>query len=160
MKPKFNLMDLIIVLVVLAVIGAGGFMLSKNLPGQDAGDTGSRKVKVEYQLEVTDKREAYTTLAKPGDSVTIGDKEKLPAVVKDVEVQPYSKVGFDGLNGGAAWNEVPDRYTVVYTLESDAVDSDKSVAVNGTAVRVGSATTIKGNGYAGYGYILTVKVAE
>ncbi|MEG1441205.1 MAG: DUF4330 family protein [Oscillospiraceae bacterium] len=158
MKPKFNIVDLIIILVCVAIVAVCVFVLPSR--GSNAEKTGTRDIKAEYVVEVNNKEEAYTKLGKVGDVVSVGDKEKLPAVIKKIEVKPYRRVGYDTIKGEAMWNEVPEKFTVLYTLESDAVDSEKSIAVNDTAIRVGEATTVKGKGYAGYGYILSVKESK
>lgn len=160
MKPKFNWMDFVILIVCVAVLGGGIWMLRSMTAGDGGGATAAGNVKVTYKIEVNNKVESYTTLAKPGDSVTVGDKEKLAAVVKDIEVKPYERVGYNTLDGSAAWEEVPERYTVIYTLESDGTDTESAVTVNNTALRVGGATTVNGKGYAGYGYIISVETSE
>lgn len=156
MKAKFNIIDALIILLIIAV-GAAGYLF---LNGRSEVVSNDKNVKIRYNIELSEKGEYMTDLFKEGDRVTVGEKEKLPAVIVGAEVKPAVQSSFDEVNGRYINAEIPEKYDIVLTLESDATDSAGQVSVAGSAVRVGSSTMVKGRNFAGNGYITDLKIEE
>lgn len=160
-KPRFNSIDLIIILVVAAVIAAGIYMLAPKKGGSTEGAAaGNRNVKATIQIELM-KKEAYLTeLPKVGDSVTIGVKEKMPAVVTKVESKPAEEISYDLNVGTASWQEIPNMYDIYITMEADAVETQKDIEINGSAIRIGDSDAVRSKGWAGHGFITQLEISE
>ncbi len=156
MKAKFNVIDVVIILLVIA-IGAGGYMF---LSGRSESAASTKNVKVRYCVELTMKEAYATELFHEGDTVSVGEKEKLPATVVGVEVSNARQSTFDTLSGEYLITEVPGRYDIAIWLESEGTESDGQVSVDGTAVRVGLTELVKGREGAGYGYIIDMSTEE
>lgn len=153
MRFKFNVMDVIIVLVLLAAVGAGVLLLGG---GSHEGSSETRTI--ELQVELAKQEEAFTKLPKVGDKADIGVKEKMNVTVTKVEVKPAMTTGEDILSGTCPLVEIPERYDVLITLEGEGVETDASVKLNGVAARVGDEAVIKSKNWAGVGIFLGVEV--
>lgn len=161
-KPRFNSIDLIIILVIAAVIAAAIYMLMprKAASTDEAAAVGSKNVKATIQVEFT-KKEAYLTeLPKAGDSVTIGVKEKMPAVVTKVEAVPAEDISYDLRVGSASWQTIPNKYDIYVTMEADAVETQGEVKINGSAIRIGDDDAVRAKGWAGHGFITQLDVSD
>ncbi len=153
MRFKFNVMDIIIVLILLAVIGAGVLLLG------GGAETGSAETKtIQLQVELAKQEEAFTKLPKVGDKAAIGVKEKMEVTVTNVEVKPATTTSEDALNGTRPLVEIPERYDVLITLEGEGVETDAAVKLNDVAARVGDEAVIKSKNWAGVGIFLGVEV--
>lgn len=152
MKAKWNWMDTLLVLLVVAVLAAGVWFFVGRGGGREA--TEDRTVSV--MIELTKKDEAFTKLPQVGDSVSLGVKEKMPATVTKVEVLPAVSQGKDILNGRFTDEPIPGLYTVRVTAEGKGTETASAVEINGNALRVGAEMAIKSKNWAGYGFILSV----
>lgn len=157
MKKKFNSIDFIIILFVVAALAVGGYML---LSKKDSTQVGDRNVKATIQIEFM-KKEAYLAeIPKVGDDVTIGVKEKMPAKVVTVDVKPAEAVSYDLLNGSASWQEIPNMYDIYVTMEADAVETKKQININGSPIRVGDNDAVRSMGWAGFGFVTQLDISE
>lgn len=147
-------MDTLLVLLLVAVIGAGVWLLT----GRDASTTQTKTVSV--MIELTRQSEAFTQLPKVGDTVSLGVKEKMPATVTKVDVLPAFMQGKDIINGRYTEEPVPGLYNVQITVEGSGTESAGTVEINGNALRVGAESAIKSKEWAGYGFILAVDTKE
>lgn len=159
MKVKFNVIDALIVLLILAVAAVGIYMLADRGYKDAAGQTG-KAVYVDMMLELSARDEAFTQIPKVGDAVSVGEKEKMEAVVTRVESVPAQSFGYDILKGGAAMNEVPGKFDVRIYMRAEGTESNKSVEVNKTAIHVGEQFAAFGKDWAGFGTMLAVDTQE
>lgn len=159
MKAKFNVMDALIILLVLAVAAFGIYMLADRGNKDAAGQTG-KPVYVDMMLELSAKDESFTKIPKAGDAVSVGEKEKMDAVVTKVESVPAVSFGYDILNGKAAMKEVPGKYDVRIYMRAEGTESNKSVSVNNTPLHVGEQFAVFGKEWAGFGTMLEVNTAD
>ena len=95
MKAKFNVVDAVIILLILAV-GAAGFLFLGNR--SQTVSTG-KNVKIFYDVEITDREEYLIDRFAEGEKVSIGEKEKIPATIVKKEVRPATKSSFDEVSG-------------------------------------------------------------
>ncbi len=156
MKAKFNLMDGLIVLVLLAVLALGGIFLG----GKGQQNNRSQNATVSVMVEFTDKDKAFSELPQVGDVVMVGEKEKMKTTVTKVEALPAKTLGYDVVNGAAVEADVPGRYDVLVTLEGSGVETAEVVKIDGNAVRVGQKAVAKSKNWAGNGYILAVDTVQ
>ena len=154
MKVKFNVMDGIIILILLAVIGGAAMFLFGGGSGSGPAETGT----VQLLVEIPKQEEAFTKLPKVGDRVDVGVKEKMDVTVTKVEVKPAVTSGEDIIDGKRPLVEIPERYDVWITLEGEGVESDATVEINGVAARVGDEAVVKSKNWAGVGVFLDVDV--
>ncbi len=161
MKAKFNIMDLLIILAVVLVIAAAGyFFISSTAADTDAEKASGQNVKATVEVEFAKEDEFLTELPQVGDSVTIGVKEKMPAVVTDVHYENAKITAFDVVQGSASTEEIPGQYDVYVVMEADAVDGKDAVTINNSPIRVGDATAVRTRNWASYGYVTRLEISE
>lgn len=147
---KINFFDIIIVLVVL-ILGAGFYVYTHK---EKALET----TKLRYTFELTDNPTGFTTLINVGDDITDNVKNYYMGKVVSVEAVPCTKITNDYTNSKIVESTVPDRENAIITVEADVTESTSDFKVNGNyVVKAGKEVSVKGNGYAGVGYILTVE---
>ena len=75
-----------------------------------------------------------------------------------VEAEPHKAVFADYKNGKYSEGEISELETVIITLEADVSETDSALIVDGNyVVRAGKEIAVKGQGYAGKGYIVSVE---
>ncbi len=153
MKRKFNWIDGLIVLVILAVLAAGALFLA----GRNQSGNAEEAKTVEMVVELKSVDETFTKIPKIGDVVMVGVKEKMSTTVTKIEPTPAKTVGYDVVNGWAGEVELPGRYDLLITLEGEGTETHETVEVNGVAARVGAEAIVKSKNWAGHGYFLAVE---
>ena len=148
-RYKFNLFDIVVIVVILAV----AFLGYKYLNRESVAETH----KIQYTFELTDNPEGFGENIKIGDRITDNVKNYYMGQVVDVKIEPCKKLINDTEIGMVREAVVPGRETAIVTVEADVTESASDLKVNGYyTVKVGLEVAVKGNGYAGRGYILNV----
>lgn len=156
MKAKWNAMDTLLVLMLAAILAAGGWFFL----GRGDTKTAAENKTVEVMVELTQQSEEFTKLPKVGDTAVLGEKEKMPATVTKVDILPAYKQGKDILSGRYTDQPIPELYNVQITVCGEGTESDSQVAINGTAIRTGEPMAIKSKDWAGFGFVLAVDAKE
>lgn len=139
---KFNVIDIIIVVALVAAVCAG-FILTG---GSDGADGATKLI----TLEIPEKREGFS------ENVVIGDKaiDKVEknelGVVTAVEVKPCEKNSYDRDNGGIVKTAIPMRENIYVTIETDA----------DTEIEVGKSLSVITKHFSGAGYVVGVEYFE
>ena len=157
-KIKFNGMDVFIIIVVIAVAAAAIYLLFGR--GDGGGVSASKNVEVTTVVELNAKDEDFTKLIKIGDPVLIGEKEKMRTNVTDMKIIPARTTGYDILDGRVLNSEVPNEYDVQITLVGEGTETDKSIEMNGTPIKVGHGVALNSKGWTGYGYVIGLDTAD
>ncbi len=161
MKAKFNIMDFLIILaVVLVVAAAGYFFISSTAADTDAEKASGQSVTATVEVEFAREDKFLTELPQVGDNVTIGVKEKMPAVVTNVRYENARVTAYDLEQGSASIQEIPDQYDVYVEMEADAVDGKDAVTISDSPIRVGDATAVRTRNWASYGYVTRLEISE
>lgn len=160
-KPKFNFIDGLIVLLVV-LIAAGGVFYS--VRRSKSSDSAVSEITVEYKMELLEREQPivdqFLAAQDRHDTVWVGEKERAEAEIVSVEVKPARKLTVDEVNGTASWAENPELSDITVTLRSTGTESDTDIKAGNTAIHVGEETSVKGKGYAGYGFITDMKIAD
>ncbi len=156
-KVRFNGMDLFIVIALIVVIAAGAYILFGR--GGQAAVSTAKSAEITVTAELTAQSEEFAEFVKIGDIVMIGEKTKLETTVSAVEVVPAKETGYDILEGRILRSEVPEKYDVRITLTGVGSETDSSVEINGTAIRVGEKTVFSSKSWAGEGYVIGLETA-
>ncbi len=153
---KFNFLDVIILVVVVAAAIVGIGMLRDASGAAQAGQS----AKVVYTVEDADAPLELVQAVQVGDRVNIGVNGVDSSVVTDVQYRPAEKVVFDSLAGNYVKTELPDKYELQVTCQAEAAVSDMSISAGNTPVRVGAEFSVKGRGYAVIGYVIQSELVE
>ena len=158
MMKKFNLIDVLIVLVVLL----GLAFLANRMTG--TGGFGFRKdttVLARYKIELTGRTAEYRDNAfKVGDTVYLGEKERTRGVVTGIETKDCYRMTLNSVEGRYDWNLVPDRYDVILSIASSAVETEDDIKAEGqTPLHVGEGYVVRGKESAGIGFMIDLWIA-
>ena len=149
-KHKINIFDIVVVIVV-AVIAIAGY---KYLHREKIAETKT----IRYTFEMIDNYEGFSDLIHVGDDITDNVKNYYMGKVVDVKSEPYTKLVNDIETGTVKEAVVPNRERDLVTVEANVTESASDLKVNGYyTVKVGLEVAVKGNGYAGRGYILNIE---
>ena len=149
-KHKINIFDIVVVIVV-AVIAIAGY---KYLHREKIAETKT----IRYTFEMIDNYEGFSDLIHVGDDITDNVKNYYMGKVVDVKSEPYTKLVNDIETGTVKEAVVPNRERDLVTVEANVTESASDLKVNGyDTVKVGLEVAVKGNGYAGRGYILNIE---
>lgn len=149
-KFKINIFDIIIVVLVLAV--AGG------LYAYTHRDTVIETKKLEYVVEINDCAEGFSENIKIGAKITDGLKNYNMGTVTEVSAEPYTVSVANTDEGRFVESEVGGRERVLLTISANVTETDSNYAVDGYyVVKAGKEVFVRGEGFAGEGYIVSVK---
>ncbi len=139
-KKRFNIMDAVIVLAVVAVIAAVILVMGIN-PKTTAGGTKT------VVLEVKEKTEEFCLIPQEGDIILdAATKEEIGKVVGK-RTEEAEIILTSAEEGKAVKSKIPDRYSLYLTLELHT-GLDKA--------KIGKSMYIQGHTYACSGYVVEV----
>lgn len=148
-KFKINFFDIVIVLIVLCV-GVGFYLFTNK-------DTTADTKKLTYVIELNKTTPGLENYIRIGDDLTENTKNYHMGKVVDFEIKPYTRITPDYMSNVFRDSVDPTSNTVLITVEADVTESNSSFAVDGQfIVRAGTEIFVKGEGYAGEGYIVKV----
>ena len=148
-KFKINFFDIVIILIVVCV-GAGVYFFTHKSPAASTK-------KLTYVVELNKTTPGLEDYIRIGDDLTENTKNYNMGKVVDVETVPYSKITPDYENNAYVDSVDPYYSTVLITVEADVTETASSYAVDGQyVVRAGTEVFVKGEGYAGEGYIVKI----
>lgn len=136
-KVKFNIMDALILLTVLAVIAVllYVFVFSETDDGL-AGNTDTYELT--YVVEVVNLREEFAELVAPGTPVIDSSKKMPIGTVTAVEVLPYQHMATNYTDGSLTLTAVDDSCNLYITIEANATLDGISYSISGYEICVGS----------------------
>jgi len=156
-KIRFNGMDFLIIIVAVAILAVGAYLLF--------GDSGvsvssDREVKAMIKVEIVAQEQNFVDVVKSGDKVEIGEKNKSHAVVEKVDVATARNTGYDIVDGKVLRSEIPGEYDVTVTLVGDGTESEDKIKIGDNVFKVGQNAVLNSKNWAGYGYIVEVGTEE
>ena len=157
MKKKFNIVDVIIIVVVVAVIVAGCFIYFNFKNSNNNASVRGSTAKIEFVIEVNNVTEtvANSFKAAEGSAVSFGDTTSGSGTISFVEIVPFKKWVKNTEDGEYVVSEVPNKYTVNITIQSDVEKTDTSYTSGSEVICVGKSMSFNSFGIAAEGnYII------
>ena len=149
-KFRINFFDVVIVVIVACVVIAAYVFLNR-------GEAAAATKKLTYKIELNETTPGMENYIRIGDDLMENTKNYHMGKVVDFEVKPYTKITPDYENNRFVDSADPSHNTVVITVEADVTETDSSFAVDGQfIVRAGTEIFVKGEGYAGEGYVVEI----
>ena len=160
-KPKFNFLDGLIALLVVAMLVAGVYILK----GRDSGSvTPDKNAVAEIQVQFTRVDESiyhkFCEMANNNESVWVGIKERFEGKVSNVTIEKSKKLTSDIYTGKVVMAENPSTNDVTVTIKADVVETESAIAAGGAQIRVGEETAVRGKGAAGFGFVVGIKTVS
>ncbi len=155
-RKIFNLFDIIVIVIIIALAGLLFFIRE----GRDAQESTSAGT-VRYTLELVGMQNGSADLIQEGDQLVDKVKKYDIGTVVSVEVTPTYRQAYDYVNGGLIESLVDDQQTAVIVVEADCTESSSQITVDGGyVIRAGLTASVRGPGYWGTGYIISVDRGE
>lgn len=148
---RFNWFDILVAVIVIAAIVFGAWFFSQR--GGVAGitsETAKVTYKIEFQRVIADVKDA----PRAGDEVRDAIKRYRLGKVVHVESSEQIELVEDTISGKVIESVSPGLYTVILTIEADAVINDGRVTVDGETIAVGSRMVIRTPHFSGEGYCI------
>ena len=160
-KPKFNLLDGFLIVLILLIVLAGALILMR--PQSTPADT-TRTATAEYSIEFAkyDKSvaDAFVAAKEAGETVWVSEKERFPAAITDVSITPAKTVTVDERRNRAVLGEDPSCYDITITLESTVTETNDAITASGNRLMVGEKISARSKSAAGNGYIVSLKLKD
>lgn len=146
-NKKFNIIDLLIILLIVAVICAGVFAYMYFFKSSD-NSVNTNTVNIQFTIEVNGITEDAANSFKVGDSVTLGASASGSGVIKNTEVKEYRMITSNEEDGTYQWTGVPGEYTALVTVESNVVKTDTAYTTGSEVISVGKQMPFNARGAA------------
>ena len=156
-KGRFNMMDLLLVLLVVGIVLAVIFVLdpfSLNIGGK-----AEQKVTLEYTLRIENVEGILIDKIHTRDEVVDASIKTSLGYVNAVENDtPHTEAYYNSKDDVVSMTEYPDRYDLVVTVTAKAIFTEGvGYTVNGRRVAVGSEFYLMFPDYVGSGYCISMR---
>ena len=166
-KHKFNIIDVLIILVVLAIAVVMYYYVSARNTVASA-----LEVDVQYTVELKQIHRDYIDKIKIGDNVVETVRDQQIGKVVDVDLTPAGSVVIDGHTGESYVSYYPpindadeteleyEYYNVRVTIEDTFKKSDTGYVKNAFTLNVGEKVSLRVPGFVNEGYCVYIKEVQ
>ena len=152
---KFNIADLFILIVIVAMVVGGGLFVRGRMfqPEQT----------IVYVVELTDVPDYVVDLIEIGDELQEASRFYNLGTVVDFEIEPMTQVEVNQFTGESIHAEIPLRNRVMLTVESPVVVTETRGSIIGSYfvdadydIRIGKMIWVLGRNYAAHGFVVEI----
>lgn len=151
-KRRFNYVDVIIILLVLAVGFAGVKFLSKT------SLVASEVPQVSFTVEVKNNPPEYKGLIHEGDDIKDAIKGGTFGKVTEIKAQPNKEYMEDKIDGAFVETSHEGREDVYITITGTPTTFGKNIMFASQEIKVGKQVFIKSKEYVGSGFIVDMEI--
>ncbi len=151
MSRKFNIIDIIIILIIVIGLVVAGIFFVKYLNNDKSVNTTQseqNKTKLNFTIEILNVSENNAKMYKKGQEVKFDAYGKCKGRIEDVVIEPYKIVTKNTEVGEVLVTEIPDRYTAILIIKTDVVKDKMKYSCNGERISIGKSLPIKIKGAA------------
>lgn len=149
---KFNLLDIVIIILVL-IAGIVGYKFLNR-----GESTSINTQKIIYQVRTQESEPVVYDKITLDTNIYDSVKNYYMGKVINKENIPSTRDVLDEKNEKYVVAEVNDKIDIIITIEADATITDKDIIVGGGyPIKVGNSAYVKGKGYAGIGYVISIE---
>ena len=158
-KARFNFVDAIIIVIIVAVVGAAIYLIATG--NQEARKTENGNISYTVRISAVD--ETYLSFIKEGETVKDSASGKILGTIESIRTEKtkfYGDTAIPSENGYTISSaEYPDKYDVYVTITAMS-DSDKRDIhyVSGNRILVGSTIYFKVPSFVSVSYITDFSV--
>lgn len=152
---RINVLDIVIICVVLVACLFGYNYINK----EDSTIIGTSTQKVVYQIRTNESLPEVYEMIEEGTEIYDSIKNyKIGTIVKK-EKLPSERYDIDTKTGKYVKSELPSNEfsDILLTIEADATFSEQDISIGEYVIKVGEEAYVKGKGYAGIGYIVSIE---
>lgn len=154
-EPKMkrvNVLDIFIILLVLIVCVFGYSYVKK-----DNAIITPNTEKIIYTIKTTNSSMNAYNLIQENTVIYDGAKNYNIGKIVKKEYEPTIVYGVDEKNKEVVVTEKAKEIDILITIEADAIMTDRSIFVGDYEIKIGKEAYVKGKGYAGAGYIVSIE---
>lgn len=156
-KPKFNIVDFLIIILIIAVGFLGFYIL-----GSKSGTVATaEKITVLVTIEEDDidenMRDMYLENAKVGAKVKMGIREKVEGTLEQVKVLPETEEYTNPITGVKEAVPKIGRYDMTFTIKAELNESDRDFLIGTAKIKIGKELNFVGKGFSGYGHVVAIE---
>jgi len=151
-KPKFNFIDILLILFVLAVAAFGAWFF--------LGREGVQRQEVRFTVEIRETLPGMHENFTRGANVLESVFNHHLGYIENVDFRPTLVPVFDHDAQAISLTEIPNRYDILVTIIANANVNPSRIWIEETILRVGQQVHLRGYGFAGYGFIIEIEVLE
>lgn len=159
-KPRFNIVDAVIILMVCIVIVAGVLFVGKLSGAKIVSPSQTNNATAEYTIQIQNCEEElcvqFENALSNDNIVLVTDEDSWNASLINIERKNATKITTNYKTGKSVLAEYPDTFDLSVTLKSDVLETDTEISAGGTPLLVGSLLKIKGKGFVGIGYVTNI----
>lgn len=154
MKKKFNIIDAILILLLVAAVAVCLlFLRSRGTISEEQTSPMS------FIVEMKDVKQGTIDAVEAagiGSNVYRSTDGTYFGTLTGIAYAPYTKTEYNESLGKYVTFEIADAYTLELEVTGSGVETARDITVGGIPVKIGQETFLKGKGYAGKGYIIVV----
>ena len=148
-KPRFNIIDALVVLAIAAVVAAGAWFFSQAAYEANAY--------VYFTVEFRNQAEGFEDHIEIGGEVRDSVRNYFLGHVARIEVLPAHILNFDSTNNVFVLETIPERTDIYLTVRGRGHESISEITVEGHRVTIGREMNIRGRGFVGRGFITELR---
>lgn len=152
-KRSFSGFDVAVVVIVIAAALVWFFVINRTPQVEGVmGDSAT------YYIEVQSLTREQVNMVQKGDLLLEGSRHLPIGEVLNVAVRPHEVQIHDHEAETIMWEDFPDRYTIILTVETEVTETEQEIRAGGEVLlRGGAGINFTGPGYAfSSGVILTI----
>jgi hypothetical protein len=149
-KTKFNFIDIMIAAAILLVIVVGAWFFINTRGGEQAY--------VYFTVEIRENMPNFAETIIIGGEVRDSIRNFTLGEVVSVRSEPAISYSFNNETNEFFIETFDNRYDVYVTIRGPAKVTDSEISIEGQPVRVGRQMFLRGNGFAGMGFVTALEV--
>lgn len=150
---KISIFDVIIAIIGIAVL----IFAYRYLYSSKSISVGNTYYNINFQVKMDNLPIGTNEYIKEGDSIYDNETNVYIGKVVKYEVREFEKIVEDYENNAYVQSVVPDRETIILTLETSVYDAKSDLITNNNYyIKVGKELYLRGSAYAGSGYIIKI----
>ncbi len=158
MKVKFNIIDILIVLVL--IVGVVVFASLFKTSGVSGGNTENETKPYEYVIKLQNVDGGMTKDITAGLDVLDAQKNYYYGVLKDFYTEESVFLTEDSVTGTFIEDRHPVNLDVYLVVEGNGYETDADLLIEGQAIKIGKRIYAKVKGFTGLGYVTEIRGVE
>lgn len=158
-KPKFNILDGFIIVLILLIIAAAVYIFLPKLK-----NSGEKEVIARYEIVLSGCEpivaEEFVKAYESDEILKVGEKDLLDAKIVSVKVENAKSLLTDNTNKVITETSNDSYRDITLVLETTAIETDREILFGETPIRVGTYIAVKSKKVSGYDYITDLNTRE
>ena len=150
LRVKFNLFDVLIIALVLAVLAAALVLRNRSA---GAAATGGEALPMRFTVEFTETPNDMAACIRVGDGAYRSTDGTYLGTIVDVRSVPHVRVEYSSAAGQFRSFDCEESSDVYLTVENNGYCTGKDVVIGSLPIKVGMELPVKGKGFASPGYV-------